>query len=258
MCGIEPHPFMCEETKKTWVENGGGLQGGPKALALDDFLREEAADSLTHGIPPLQAIAVSLFGINGCLQLSSTMFQRLPKKRQLNSLVLFINFVPLVTYTCSLMEIFPKFRTPDGLPLEYLHITQWMFTTPTMIIIVSSLGTSMRKSLVFNWKMTLRCIMWDEITLINGLIMFLVPPPFHWIPLFFAICSYCKTLIAIHKIVHYACKNAGTSFEVNSIKTLEVLPPNQSPAAPPPAAIPPILPKYELGPIISKRGEGSG
>jgi bacteriorhodopsin len=170
----------------------------------------------------LQAIAVSLFGINGCLQLSATMFQRLPKKRQLNSLVLFINFVPFVTYVCSLVDLFPRFRNAKGLPAEYLHIFQWMFTTPTMIIIISALGTSMRKSLVFNWRMTLQCILWDEFMLINGLIISFVPDPYHWIFFCLSNFGFCNTIYCIHKIVHYACKNAGTSFEVNSIKALEV------------------------------------
>jgi len=171
----------------------------------------------------VEAIAVSLFGINGCLQLSATMFQRLPKKRQLNSLVLFINFVPFVTYVCSLVDLFPSFRNAKGLPAEYLHIFQWMFTTPTMIIIISALGTSMRKSLVFNWRMTLQCILWDEFMLINGLFISFVPDPYHWVFFGLAVFGFCNTIYCIHKIVHYACKNAGTSFEVNSIKALETI-----------------------------------
>jgi bacteriorhodopsin len=170
----------------------------------------------------VQCIAVTFFGINGCLQMSSTFFQRLEKKRQLNSLVLFINLVPFVTNICSITNKFPEFKAADGRPVEYLHVVQWMFTTPCMIMILSSLGTSMRKSLVFSWKVTLKAIMWDEIMLITGIISFFSPHPFHWIFHIISMLSFGMLLWHIHGIVQYAVKNSGTTFEAYSITVLEV------------------------------------
>jgi bacteriorhodopsin len=170
----------------------------------------------------VQCIAVTFFGINGCLQMSSTFFQRLEKKRQLNSLVLFINLVPFVTNICSITNKFPEFSSWDGRPVEYLHVIQWMFTTPCMIMILSSLGTSMRKSLVFSWKVTLTAIMWDEIMLTTGIISFFAPAPYDWIFRSIAVMSFGMLMWHIHGIVQYAVKNSGTTFEAYSITVLEV------------------------------------
>eukprot|EP00281_Chroomonas_sp_CCMP1168_P018727 CAMPEP_0206225008 /NCGR_PEP_ID=MMETSP0047_2-20121206/7326_1 /ASSEMBLY_ACC=CAM_ASM_000192 /TAXON_ID=195065 /ORGANISM="Chroomonas mesostigmatica_cf, Strain CCMP1168" /LENGTH=765 /DNA_ID=CAMNT_0053647995 /DNA_START=27 /DNA_END=2321 /DNA_ORIENTATION=- len=195
------------------------------ALPLS-FHQAEPPTELYHTLSStrfVESIAVILFGINGLLQLSSTMFQRLQKKRQLNSLILFINLVPFMTNLASINRVFPEFRAYDGRPFEYLHILQWMFTTPCMIIVLSSLGTSMRKSLVFSWSVTLNTIMWQETLLTLGLISYVMPKPWDWVPYFMSVACFIKTMWEIHKIVAYALVNSGTSFEARSIKILELL-----------------------------------
>lgn len=170
----------------------------------------------------IQSIAVTLFGINGLLQLSSTMFQRLAKKRQLNSLVLFINLVPFITNLGSITNTFPEFKSFDGKPMEYLHVFQWMFTTPCMILILSSLGTSMCKQIVFSWPVTLKAIFWDELMLVLGLLSYIVPQPFNWVMFCLSGGCFVKTMLHIHGIVLYAVNNSGTTFEAKSILILEV------------------------------------
>ena len=67
------------------------------------------------------AVASSVFGICVMMSLASSILQISLKKRQLASMVFFIETVAFTTNISQYLQIFPDMRDHDGKPFDWLH-----------------------------------------------------------------------------------------------------------------------------------------
>ena len=114
------------------------------------------------------AVASSVFGICVMMSLASSILQISLKKRQLASMVFFIETVAFTTNISQYLQIFPDMRDHDGKPFDWLHYVQWFFTTSTMLVTLSSFGTDENSHLVYDWTSTRSALLSDWMVLLTG------------------------------------------------------------------------------------------
>ena len=187
----------------------------------------------------LSAFAACIFAVSGFMNLSATLLQSAQKKRQCASFVFFIEVVACATNLCLFYKVFPDLKNVDGEAFDWLHLFQWSFTTPTMLVILSGLGTSMEEQLVMDWQLTSHAIMVDELLLVFG---FLSMYNTGYLRALFYIAAVSCFLTLGHyicRIVNLCISNSGTASEVRAIGPR---PPLASPPQAPKthAAVPPL------------------
>jgi signal transduction histidine kinase len=193
------------------------------------FLDEEGrfcdSDDLiaVHSDSILYAFTAIAFAVSALMNFGATIMQTTKKKRQCASLVLFIEVIACTTYVSLFLKLFPDLKAYDGKPFDWLHIFQWAFTTPTMLVILSGLGTSMEDRFVADWTLTIRSILYDELTLLSGLFSMIFTGWIRFVFLLTAIFSFAALCKSISKIIKLSIENAGTRNEVQTLAILKWL-----------------------------------
>jgi hypothetical protein len=169
----------------------------------------------------MYGFAACIFAVSAFMNLFATLMQSAKKKKQCASLVFFVEVVSCVTYSSLFFKAFPDLRNIDGNPFDWLHLFQWGFTTPAMLIILSGLGSSMEEQYISNWPLTRKAVIIVECVLMCGVASLIYTGPLRFMFLFFAISGYiflCKT---IGEIMQFAIENAGTALEVQTLVVLK-------------------------------------
>ncbi len=168
----------------------------------------------------MYGFAACVFFVSALMNLSATLMQSSKKKKQCASLVFFVELVSCVTYTSLFFKIFPDLHNVDGGAFDWIHLFQWGFTTPAMLIVLSGLGSSLDEQYITNWPLTCRAVAIVEVVLLCGLcsLIFTGPPRFFF--LFCALSGYVLLCRAIGEIMQYAIENAGTALEVQTLVVL--------------------------------------
>jgi hypothetical protein len=166
----------------------------------------------------LSAFAACIFAVSGFMNLSATLLQSAQKKRQCASFVFFIEVVACATNLSLFYKVFPDLKNIDGVAFDWLHIFQWSFTTPTMLIILSGLGTSMEEQLVMDWELTRRAIFYDELLLLSGFLAMYYTGAFRVFFFLLAVTFYLKMCQLIGLIVNLCIANSGTASEVHILR----------------------------------------
>ena len=169
----------------------------------------------------INAFATVIFAVSGLMNLSATVLQRTLKKRQCASVVLFIEIVAFSTNLLQLLRAFPVVNNVEGRPFDWYHFLQWSFTTPAMLLILSSLGTSMEEQFVVDWPLTLRAILYDELMLLSGLLAMYFTGQLRIICFIVACCCFIKLCALIGNIIHLCIESSGTAGEVQTLVVLK-------------------------------------
>jgi len=179
---------------------------------------------IMHQAKFVKVLATCIFGICIIIDIAGVLFQVSSKKRQLNSLVLFINLVSFTVYLSTIYDLYPSMYDFQGNPIYVQFFAQWMNTTPVMILVLASLGSSMQDSLVQDWGIVIRAILWDEVMLTLGLThTFLGPGLYGWICFGCAGCCFMTVMWYIHSISSISLSNAATTYEIMSLRGLEAI-----------------------------------
>eukprot|EP00960_Hanusia_phi_P050902 760485-Hanusia_phi.AAC.2 len=91
----------------------------------------------------VKVMVALIFGICILLDVSGMVISISPKKKQLNSMVLFINSVSFSVYVSTIFDFIPTICNVNGNPIPIFVYVQWVHTTPVMIMVQSALGMSM-------------------------------------------------------------------------------------------------------------------
>jgi len=173
---------------------------------------------------PLYQLATACFLVVILMQFSFMVFQISTKKRLLGSLVMFINLVSCTTYMAHAFDWIYPIRDTRGKDVQIARYLEWMSTTVMMLLTISAVGNSMSTKLVRSWKDTLVILFYDEVMLICGLLHSLTNhTSYGWI--FEALACLClyKVFMGVHKIVNESVNNAATTYEIYSMRALEIL-----------------------------------
>eukprot|EP00291_Cryptomonas_curvata_P020402 CAMPEP_0172176998 /NCGR_PEP_ID=MMETSP1050-20130122/15166_1 /TAXON_ID=233186 /ORGANISM="Cryptomonas curvata, Strain CCAP979/52" /LENGTH=353 /DNA_ID=CAMNT_0012849417 /DNA_START=486 /DNA_END=1544 /DNA_ORIENTATION=+ len=169
----------------------------------------------------MYGFAACIFAVSAFMNLFATLMQSAKKKKQCASLVFFVEVVSCVTYSSLFFKAFPDMRNVDGNPFDWLHLFQWGFTTPAMLIILSGLGSSMEEQYINNWPLTRKAVIIVECVLMCGAASLVYTGPLRFIFLFCAISGYLFLCRTIGEIMHFAIENAGTALEVQTLVVLK-------------------------------------
>jgi bacteriorhodopsin len=169
----------------------------------------------------MYGFASCIFAVSAFMNMFATVMQSAKKKKQCASLVFFVEIVSCVTYTSLFFKAFPDLRNVDGKPFDWLHLFQWGFTTPAMLIILSGLGSSMEEQYINNWPLTRKAVIIVECVLMCGIGSLIYTGPLRFVFLFCAISGYIFLCRTIGEIMHFAIENAGTALEVQTLVVLK-------------------------------------
>ena len=169
----------------------------------------------------MYGFAACIFAVSAFMNLFATLMQSAKKKKQCASLVFFVEVVSCITYSSLFFKAFPDMRNVDGNPFDWLHLFQWGFTTPAMLIILSGLGSSMEEQYINNWPLTRKAVIIVECVLMCGVASLIYTGPLRFIFLFCAISGYLFLCRTIGEIMYFAIENAGTALEVQTLVVLK-------------------------------------
>ena len=191
----------------------------------------------------LQVLAAFIFGVCIIMDISGMVFQVITtmlachvllifvsfsiqvsaKKRQLNSLALFINMVAFVVYVSTVLDVFTPMYDTTGEPIAVQFFMQWMCTTPIMILVLASLGTSMEENLVPDWPLVINAICWDELMLVLGLTHNIIGSCYiGWAVFCCAASCFVVVYYRIWQIIDRNVKQAATTYEITSLRGLQI------------------------------------
>ena len=117
----------------------------------------------------VQALAAAIFGVGTWIQMSALLFQISAKKRQLSSLVAYVNLVSMSTYVATLCGWLPVLYGWNGHPLQMRYV-EWVSATPIMLLCLAALGGTMQDGLVQDWPLTSKTMFWDVFMVTMGLV----------------------------------------------------------------------------------------
>jgi bacteriorhodopsin len=169
----------------------------------------------------MYGFAACIFAISAIMNLFATLMQSAKKKKQCASLVFFVEIVSCATYTSLFFKAFPDLYNMDGKPFDWLHLFQWGFTTPAMLIVLSGLGSSMEEEYINNWPLTCKAVLILEVVLMFGVGSLIYTGVFRFAFLFCAISGYILLCRTIGEIMQSAIENAGTALEVQTLMVLK-------------------------------------
>ena len=190
---------------------------------LDEEGRFSDSEDLVaiHSDSILYAFTSCAFAVSALMNLFATIMQTTKKKRQCASLVLFIEVIACTTYVSLFLKIFPDLKAFDGKPFDWIHVFQWSFTTPTMLVILCGLGTSMDDRFVADWPLTLKSVAFVELTLLAGWFSMLFTGWCRFILLMVAFSMFILLCRVISRIMKMCMENAGTGTEVQTLAVLK-------------------------------------
>ena len=129
-----------------WVVEFGILVHLLPLITPYDCVASQEAEQLNEALKNSKIVKVMIaliFGICIMLDLSGVVISISPKKKQLNSMVFFINSVSFSIYISTIFDFIPTICDVNGKPIPIFVYVQWIHTTPVMIIVQSALGMSM-------------------------------------------------------------------------------------------------------------------
>ena len=169
----------------------------------------------------MYGFAAIIFAMSAMMNMFATVMQSAKKKKQCASLVFFVEVVSCATYSSLFFKAFPDLKNMDGKPFDWIHLFQWGFTTPAMLIILSALGSSLDEQYINNWPLTRKAVVIVEVVLMFGVGSLIYTGIRRFVFLFFAVSGYILLCRTIGEIMHFAIENAGTAMEVQTLVVLK-------------------------------------
>ena len=167
-------------------------------------------------------MAIACFSVVILMQISFVVFQISKKKRVMGSLVMYINLVAFVTYLAHVQGWMAPVRDHTGRDIQIERYIEWMSDTPMMLFVISAAGNTMKPAVVRSWRKTAFVMMCDEIMLLLGLFHSISgESTLGWIAFWLSFCMMLVTFWGIRSIVEDSISEAGTSYEVFSMRGLE-------------------------------------
>ena len=134
---------------------------------------------------------------------------------------MYIDFVALTTYVSLSFNWFPDITDFDGAKIDWLHFFGWSFTTPAMIFLLGTLGTSMEDKLINNWPLVIRAIVLDECMLALGFASKVLSGHLRWYLLATSFAVFALLCRAIGAIIADGLRSAGSLLDSRVLKALE-------------------------------------
>jgi bacteriorhodopsin len=161
------------------------------------------------------------FFIATVYNLISVFLRPLKKLQQCTSIVLYIDFVALTTYTILSFNWFPDIQDGNGEIFDWIHYLEWAFTTPAMIFLLGTLGTSMEDKLINNRTLVFRAIFLDECTILLGFTSKLLSGSLRWICLAASFAAFILLCRSIGAIIAHCMRTAGSLLDFRVLRTME-------------------------------------
>lgn len=169
----------------------------------------------------VRCLAAAIFGVGTWIQLSALLFQISAKKRQLSSLVAFVNLVSMTTYIAWLCGAISPVYGWNGLPLQMRYV-EWLSATPVMLLCLAALGSTMQDELVQDWSLVSYTVFWDVVMVNMGLMhSAVISKEIGWAACACGVFAGCNVFYGVNRLTSQSVKNAATTHEVVSLRALE-------------------------------------